>query len=187
MTRPLDWRRKRDGQLRLMSMDEVRETFAGVYHDHRQGLFTVALAITRDRASAEDAIHEAFVRLLDSAGKERLIHDHVAYAYGAVRRAAIDQVRRRGNSLFVQESIFEDVSDETPCAIETAEADAVLRDALEQLPEAERSAVVMRIYGELTFQQISAAIGDPLSTISSRYQRALQRLRASLSYREALS
>src|SRR5437868_4364722 len=64
-----------------------------IYAEHRRGLFALALTIARCSARAEDAVHEAFVRLW--SGRDRLaVDDPVAYAYAAVRRAAIDQVRR---------------------------------------------------------------------------------------------
>ena len=160
------------------------EGFAQVYQEHRQGLFTMALSVTRDQASAEDAVHEAFVRLLRIEGEDHTIKDFTAYAYGAVRRAAIDQVRRRGKRVMVHESIFDDSAVTQPCAIDRAEEDALLRQAVERLPDDERCCVVMRIYGELTFHQMSEALGDPVSTISSRYQRALEQLRRILSVKQ---
>jgi len=66
---------------------------ANIYARHRQGLFTLALLITRRPERAEDAVHEAFARLC-GAGDRRGIGDPAAYVFAAVRRAAIDQVRR---------------------------------------------------------------------------------------------
>lgn len=86
------------------------EQLRDLYARHRQGLFTLALAITRRQERAEDAVHEAFAKLCaprrqaagsvpdgdgadDPAGLVGAA-DPVAYAYRVVRYAAIDQVRR---------------------------------------------------------------------------------------------
>jgi RNA polymerase sigma-70 factor (ECF subfamily) len=77
-------------------LQQLRELYA----QHRQGLFTLALSITRKRERAEDAVHEAFVKLCtpraDAAVDEPspVLIDPVAYVYRMVRHAAIDQVRR---------------------------------------------------------------------------------------------
>jgi RNA polymerase sigma factor (sigma-70 family) len=90
-----------------LDLDHLRDLYAR----HRQGLFTLALSITRRRERAEDAVHEAFVKLCaprrrsdEEAGDPSADcadevmpcqpADPVAYVYRVVRFAAIDQVRR---------------------------------------------------------------------------------------------
>jgi RNA polymerase sigma-70 factor (ECF subfamily) len=52
---------------------------------------------------------------------------------------------------------------------------------LRNLPENLREAVVMRIWGGLSFVQIGAALGISPDTAASRYRYAMARLRAELS------
>ena len=40
--------------------------------------------------------------------------------------------------------------------------------------------MVMRLYGQLTFAQMAAVLEEPLSTVATRYQRALDELRVLL-------
>jgi len=65
-------------------------------------------------------------------------------------------------------------------ALLKGERDRLIRNALDNLPELQQQTVVMKMYGNLTFQQIADALDEPLSTVSSRYQRALKALRHSL-------
>lgn len=157
-----------------------------LYREHRKGLFTLALAITRDAGQAEDAVHEAFTRLC-----RRTYHpngDAASYIYAAVRNAARDQIRQRrcGASSTQRSSIFkESIALADPDAAPDratleAERDRMLRQAIEQLAEDQREVVVMKLFGNLTFEQIAKAIGSPLSTINSRYRRALEELEKAL-------
>jgi len=162
----------------------VRTELEGIYGQHRQGLFTLALSITRRPEPAEDAVHEAFVRLCRTGRTPT--GDLTAYVYAAVRNAAIDQVRRRkrqGNTESV--SIFavappDDGGPGPDGFAEESERAAMLRDALDELPDLQRQAIVMKLYGGLTFEQIAQACGEPLSTVSSRYRRGLDRLKESI-------
>jgi RNA polymerase sigma-70 factor (ECF subfamily) len=156
-----------------------------VYRDHRQGLFTLALAITRCPHRAEDAVHEAMVRLWQSTDLPR---EPLPYVFSAVRNAAIDQTRRAAVRRRIEStSIFNGMPpgagpatsrgppDPAAAAI-TAEQHARLRQAVDDLPQAEREAIVMRIYGGLKFEQIAEALDEPLPTVASRYRRALETL-----------
>jgi len=159
----------------------VREQLEQVYRQHRQGLFSVTLSITRNVAEAEDAVHDAFVRL--SRRETPVSGDLVAYVFASVRNAALDQLRRRARAPEPLDSVFDDQAprqESSEAGYIEDERERLVRDAVEQLPDAQRQTVVMKVYGGLTFQQIAEAFGEPLSTVSSRYQRALEALRKPL-------
>jgi RNA polymerase sigma-70 factor, ECF subfamily len=158
----------------------VTGTIEQIYRQHRDGLYTLALAITRCPARAEDAVHNAIVRLCARRGKPT--GDAVAYVFAAVRNAAIDQLRRGGPRSVDPVSIF-DVTDPTaapPADAERVESDRMIADAVDTLDHDQREAVVMHLYAGLTFQQIAEALGEPLQTIASRYRRGLANLRPRL-------
>jgi RNA polymerase sigma-70 factor (ECF subfamily) len=153
----------------------VRHAIERIYGERRQGLFTLALAITRCPARAEDAVQDAFARLWKSQARPE--GDLVPYVFAAVRNAAFDQVRRQEPTATAEPaSIFNGlVSDPASEAI-TAEEHGLVRRAIDALPEPEREVVVMRVYGGLTFDEMARALGEPLQTVASRYRRALEKL-----------
>jgi RNA polymerase sigma-70 factor (ECF subfamily) len=146
------------------------------------------LAVTRDPARAEDAVHDAFVRMLK---REALADDKngdvsgdlTAYAYTAVRNAAIDQIRRQATVQKHAASIYRhaDTHDPSPDRyVEEAERDRLLQEAVDALPEAQRTAVVLHTHAGLTFAQIAQTLGEPQPTVASRYRRALEKIAYSL-------
>lgn len=163
------------------------DTLESIYREHRQGLFTVALSVTGSRDRAEDAVHDAFARLCRGGQGKSMAGDPVAYAYAAVRNAAVDILRKR-RELAVDfsergagDSIFADAGRFTPAGADalaaSAETESEVRQALEELPDEQRQVLVMKTYGGLTFEQIGQALNEPLSTVASRYRRALDRLK----------
>jgi RNA polymerase sigma-70 factor (ECF subfamily) len=72
------------------------------------------------------------------------------------------------------------VLDPTSAAMQV-EATEQLKKALKQLPESWQQIVSLRIYENLTFQQIADQLGIPLGTALTRMRRALERLRKDLS------
>jgi len=154
-----------------------------IYQKERQGLFTLALSITRSIVLAEDAIQDAFVKLMkvDLPSEPEL----KPYVYKAVRFTAIDTLRSNKRQQSLAESIFCDASDHSSehspseNAL-TEERSAILREAIEQLPLDEREAVVLKAFAGLTFRQSADTAGVPLKTIATRYRRALQKLETRL-------
>ena len=146
-----------------------------IYRQHRKGLFTLALSITRRADSAEDAVHEAIVRLCRS-GKTPT-GDPVAYVFAAVRNAAVDQKRKIGSV-----SIFDlaEPAQQPANGMDDRERDRLVADAIDDLPAEQREAVVMHLYTGLTFQQAAEVLDVPLQTMASRYRRALAKLRDQL-------
>lgn len=158
----------------------TRAELGRVYADHRQGLFSLALSVTRDDAAAEDAVHDAFARLLREG--HDAVEDMTAYAFRAVRNAAIDR-RRRAEAFDkavhrLAGSIFADSPLRTAMG---AESGRHVRDAIDRLPDAQRETLVMRVYGGLTFDQIARTLDEPLGTVTTRYRRTLNTLREELS------
>jgi RNA polymerase sigma-70 factor (ECF subfamily) len=163
----------------------LQETLERVYEEHRQGLYTLALSITRRAAEAEDAVQEAFARLW--ATQAHPGDAMVPYVFAAVRNAALDQVRRLARmARRVQNDPFGDRTDEAsiynglPENPETSAIDAEqhrrVRQAVDELPQAEREVIVLKIYAGLTFDEMAQTLGEPLPTVASRYRRALEKL-----------
>lgn len=154
-------------------------TLESIYARHRQALFALALSTTADVAAAEDAVHDAFGRLV-RRGLER-VQDPVTYVFAAVRNAALDHVRRSRVGQDVSAlSLFE-----TPeCGPEQgamfAERDRLVAQAIDTLPPEQREAIVLRVYANLSLAQTAHVVGAPLQTVATRYRRALERLRALL-------
>jgi len=155
----------------------VQQHLERIYRDHRQGLFTLALSITGCPDLAEDAVHDAVVRLWRSGKKPQ--DDPVAYVFASVRNAALDQVRRRKPSAEVV-SVFDGEWSDPAWAAQIGEQRQLVRRAVEALPPDQRQTVVLRVHAGLTFRQIAETFGEPLQTIASRYRRALERIKETI-------
>jgi len=153
----------------------VRERLEQVYQDHRQGLYSLALAISRSVDVAEEAVQEAFVRLWRSRRQPN--GDLVSYVFAAVRNAAIELSRRRRSTSTIRDSLFDGAQADPAASAIAAERQQLVRDAVDRLPLRQRQAVVMRLYGGLSFQQIAEVLDEPLQTVASRYRRALERIK----------
>ncbi len=160
----------------------LRTELEQVYRTHRQALFSLALSITGCVAGAEDSVHDAFARLLRRGGE--LPVDHVSYVFAAVRNSAVDvrrlhqRERKAFESLIVDTSVSQ--SGQSIAELIEAEERLQLHRAIEELDDESREIVIMKIYGELTFEQIAAVLESPPGTVATRYRRALLKIESQL-------
>jgi len=78
----------------------MSELLEAVYREHRQGLYSLAVTITASHQLAEDAVHNAFARMIRTVQPEQ--DNLVPYVFRSVRNAAgsmaIRSVPRFGSS-----------------------------------------------------------------------------------------
>jgi RNA polymerase sigma-70 factor (ECF subfamily) len=162
---------------------------AVLYDRHASMLLGLALRIVRDRAEAEDVIHDAFVTVGDRAGQYVVERGAVgAWLVTLVRNLSIDRTRRRDRRGAIARDVIAH-DPETKMAATPVDPEAQLgaarerervRHALAQLPEVQRTTLEIAFFEGLTYQEIAAREGVPLGTIKSRAARALAALREAL-------
>jgi RNA polymerase sigma-70 factor (ECF subfamily) len=157
-----------------------------LYRRHRSLALGVACKLLRDRAAAEDVVHDAFLSVWRAAasfqpgrGSPR------AWLLTIVRNAAIDSLRARELSqrprttrarLQLHAPLDEDIGATVAMAAEARRLGA----ALTALPPEQRSAIELAFFAGLTHDQIATHTGVPLGTVKGRVRLGLRRLRHDL-------
>jgi RNA polymerase sigma-70 factor (ECF subfamily) len=139
------------------------------------------LAVTGSPSRAEDAVHDAFCRLLrrpDVAGDR--MTDLKAYVLRAVRNAALDQLRRLGPPREPLPDYIFDPASGPAVSAEDAEFKQQVVELLTCLSPDERETIVQHLYGNLTFQEIATLREAPMGTVVTWYRRGLDKLRRKL-------
>ncbi|WP_395745773.1 RNA polymerase sigma factor [Prosthecobacter sp.] len=150
-------------------------------------LVLYARQLVDSKADAEDVVQLAFVRWW------RRFPDgdsnHIPLLYAAVRTIALDQ--RRSNHRRVNREAKSDimVAGENAAAFdpkpEQKETAAIVEKALQALPEEQREVVTLKLWGDLTFNEIAALTGGSINTVAGRYRYALQALHKKLAHLKA--
>jgi RNA polymerase sigma-70 factor (ECF subfamily) len=148
-------------------------------------LLVCARQWTRSLADAEDVVQEAFVRYWRH--QRTLPGEPMALLVTSVRRAAFDLARRddrrsareerAGGGLESDVAVFQ-------IPLEGDERRAAIEEALQRIPPEQREVLVLKIWGELTFEQIATELGASPNTVASRYRYALSALRRELTSAE---
>ena len=145
---------------------------------HHEELFRYAYRLCGDSDLASDAAQEAFVRLSDNrAGSDRNIR---AWLYTVTTNVVRDSMRKSNR----QYRLLQHNPDRVPIAdppadpdraTEMAENKAMVRRALEEMSERDRTALLMREEG-FSHQEIADAVGTTTKAVGTILARALRKL-----------
>jgi RNA polymerase sigma-70 factor (ECF subfamily) len=131
----------------------------------------VALAITRDRETAAEAVQEAFTRAIRARGTFRGRGSLEAWVWRSVVNEAKRAAARPRPSL-------EDTSGEPGNGVPAE--DAATRALIVALPQRQRLAVFLRYYADLDYRTIGDILGLETGTVSATLHAAHRSLRESI-------
>jgi RNA polymerase sigma-70 factor (ECF subfamily) len=149
-----------------------------LYRQHGAALLLFASAISGDRARAQDALQQVFLKAIENGNLSQAINKK-AYLFASVRNAVLNdaKLQDRNMPLDIYAAWF------SPPDRDYA-AEHNLRRALGDLPDDQREVIVLHVWGELTFSEIGDLLGVSSNTTASRYRYALAKLRASIFAKE---
>lgn len=144
-----------------------------------------------DPVDAQDVAQEAFLQAYRRLATYRGDAPFSAWlrriairAAGARLAARRDEVRLDADALDPRAASLESGDDPEVTALDTEERAAIV-DAVRTLPEAQRDAILMRFFGDMSLQEIAATSDLPVGTVKSRLHRGIAALRDQLEPRSA--
>jgi RNA polymerase sigma-70 factor (ECF subfamily) len=157
--------------------------FEEIVRRHRRRVYGVALRIVRRHETAEDVAQEAFVRAWRGLEGFELGRPFAPWVCRIAANLALNHVRSpRAREQELPEGYDEQrAPDAGPLgALLDAEAKQVLDDALGALPAEQRAVLVLRVFEELSYDEIAKTLELSPGTVMSRLFRARERLARAL-------
>jgi RNA polymerase sigma-70 factor (ECF subfamily) len=155
------------------------EAFSRLYDLLGEKLLRAGCGITGRREDAEDAVQDVFVGLVSAGTAIREVKDLKAYLFSSLHRAAARRAAKRRAEQPMEQQLLEQTTARDSESSDVEASDRLAR-ALASLPDEQRAVVVLKIDGELTFEQIAEALNLSANTAASRYRYALEKMRAVL-------
>ena len=136
-----------------------------------------AYALLRDHAAADDLVQDTLERALSRWLLRRPDGELRAWLFTILRNLHIDacrQDRRRGAHVEIDEADHRATAARQETALEARDVLA----ALEQLPEEQKSLLLLIGVEDFSYDEAARILGVPIGTVMSRLSRARQRLRS---------
>jgi RNA polymerase sigma-70 factor, ECF subfamily len=161
------------------AQDGNRNAFGELVRMHYPGVTNVVYRLCGDDSLAQDSAQEAFLRAWQHLSTFRPGTSFRNWLYRIAVNAALDTLRRKEEAN-VSEDLLLGLADNAPdpeAVVILREQAEAIQQALNCLTEATRSVIVLREYGDLSYQEIAGVLDIPIGTVMSRLNYARSRLR----------
>ncbi len=171
---PATLRLRREGVLRSRAARGDAAAFAAVYERHHQALYRYCRSILRHEEDAQDALQSTFARAFAALQDERRDFDLKPWLFRIAHNEAISILRRRRETAELGDLPGDE--GETEERVSEREQLRELRHDLADLPDRQRSALVLRELNGLSH----AEIGTVLDLSPSAVKQAIFEARTAL-------
>lgn len=169
--------------LSMLDSEYEKNKMKEIYEEHKHALFMYALKLTKDQALAEDAVHNAFIAIIEQ--KEKYFNlsrmDFRCSSVIIVRNKCIDLLRKQkaySNIPYEELEIYieskgKSVEEQavTSCEYET------IRKYLDSIDEISRQVLIMKYYLSMTYKEIGAELNMTQKHVETRIMRAKEKVR----------
>ena len=159
-----------------------RQALGALFERHAGFAFGTAYAVLRRGPEAEEAVQEAFTRLIAKAASYDPARPFQPWLRILVVRVCLDQ-RRSARNREARESraVATTPSPEDPAMqLIDAETRTRLRAEVDALPEELRLPVVLHYQAGCSYEEVAESLGCPEGTVATRLAAARERLRSRL-------
>ncbi len=160
-----------------------QEALRQIYDKYKVAMLKLALVLTGDLNTAEDIVHDVFVKFAQSADRIGPAGSLKSYLFTCV----VNRVRNRVRDTNRHGQTALDEAEAPICSRPSPHHWAVLNEqlaalsaALKQLPYEQREVVCLHFEADLPLGQIAALQGTSVNTVKGRYRYGIEKLRSLL-------
>ncbi|RJP47269.1 MAG: sigma-70 family RNA polymerase sigma factor [Anaerolineaceae bacterium] len=168
-------------ELDLIQQAQAGDTwaFGELVRHHFSPVVNVAYRICGEMTLAEDMAQETFLRAWVNLNSFQPTGSLKNWLYRITVNATLDVLRRKSD-MPMDDEVVQMIQDPTPdpeTSLVQKERSENLQKLLRSLPLATRNVLVLREFGELSYQEIASVLDIPIGTVMSRLNYARTRLR----------
>ncbi len=173
--------------LLLIDSEEDQHKFEALYHQYKQLMFYIARDYFHTETAIEDAVQEAFIRIIKNFSKIGEINcpQTKHFIVIVIRSTCIDLLRtgKREEAVIPWEDVPESETPENArpgAELEQQEAYDRILEALRSLPPTYRDVMTLRHVQKLPLDQISSITGFSVDYVKKILQRGKKKLEKAL-------
>jgi len=174
-----------DAELIHLFINGTEKAIEVLVNRYKDKVYTSVYMLVKDKYLAEDIFQDAFLKIIKTIKEGRYAEQgkFLPWAIRVAHNLCMDHFRRTRQHIPVTLPDGQDISnlfgagDMASDGIEKRQAHQSVRKLIEDLPEEQREVIVLRIYADLSFKEISDLTGVSINTALGRMRYGLINLR----------
>ncbi|MDR1762834.1 MAG: RNA polymerase sigma factor [Dysgonamonadaceae bacterium] len=164
-----------------MNSDSDKAFFTATILPLKLKLFRQAMSITGSVQESEDVVQDVMLNLWHRRDCWKNVDDWEAYSIALVKNLSLDKLKRKGRSEASIEAVYEvnmKSDDSTPERnLEKKESQKLVEKIISQLPEKQRTMLILRDFDELSYKEIASRMGLTESQVKIGLFHARQKMK----------
>lgn len=181
-----------DAELVLAYQQGHEQALSVLITRHKDAVYTSVFMLVKDKYLAEDLFQDTFLKIVKTIKDGRYSEQgkFLPWAVRVARNLCMDHFRRARQNVTITLPDGQEIAaligsmEMAPDGLERRQVQDSVRKLVESLPEEQREVIVLRIYGDLSFKEISELTGVSINTALGRMRYALINLRKSIADRQ---
>lgn len=174
---------KSDDELIILVQGGDQRSFDALVKRYQRRIYFLALRMARDPDAADDLAQETFVKAYFAIGSFTVGRRFYTWLYRICMNLSINYLNKSKHTLpasrFDEEDEVLEKEAPGPDAVDeliSKEKTAKIEAAIEALSPKYKSVLVLRVYEEMSYEEIAGTLGISVGTVMSRLFRARQKL-----------
>lgn len=163
-----------------------RRAFSELVKRHQRGLLRLSLRFVRDLDVAEDVVQESFIKAFEKLNTFEGRASFKSWLFQIGVNTARNKIRERKRVTTEIDQMQIAVGAEAENGLVHSAISETIQEEVQKLPFKQRTALVLRVYEDLSFKEISEIMKCPYDTAKANYRHALLKLKEVFGKREEL-
>ncbi len=154
-----------------------RRAFSELVKRHQRSVLRLSLRFVKDMDTAEDVTQEAFIKAYEKLNSFEGRSSFKSWLFQIAVNTARNKIREwKRDTVDIDDVQLAVGAEAETTLVHTAVAD-ILQQEVEKLPFKQKTALVLRVYEDLSFNEIADIMECPYDTAKANYRHALMKLR----------
>jgi RNA polymerase sigma-70 factor (ECF subfamily) len=156
-----------------------RDAFDVLVVRHQRAVYHVCTRFLRNHAEASDAMQDAFIKAWRALPRFKGDAAFATWLYRVAVNTCLSRLsaRRPTPDALAQAAVVADSRENQAAGLLRREQASAVRRAVDQLPDRQRAAVILRVFHDLPHAEIAAVLGSSVGSVKANFFHALRNLR----------
>jgi RNA polymerase sigma-70 factor, ECF subfamily len=164
-----------------------RKAFSEIVKRHQKSLLRMSLRFVKDLDMAEDVVQESFIKSYEKLNAFEGRSSFKSWLFQIAVNTAKNKLRERKRSTTDIDSIQLAVGAVAESSLVHSALSQEIQEEIDKLPTKQRTALILRVYEDLSFKEIADIMECPYDTAKANYRHALMKLKDSFEQKSDMS
>lgn len=171
-------------------IDEVRggqrASFSELVKRHQRGLLRLSMRFMKDLDISQDVVQEAFIKAFEKLHLFEGRASFKSWLYQIAVNTARNKLRENRYDYSNIDDVQLSVSATAEKGLVHSAVSEIIQEQVDRLPFKQKTALVLRVYEDMSFAEIAEVMECPYDTAKANYRHALMKLREAFEHQTEL-